>query len=1190
MKKRTLIQRSLWHYWRTHVAVLLGVVAGTAVISGALIVGDSVRESLKQMSLDRLGRIDLAMHSHRFFRQDLAGKLPEADPKYVATFESPVPALILDGALVREDENGEVQDRAGRIQIVGIDERFAGVSEFTEETLPISFEDEETLETVTEAVLSDRVATAIQASAGDQLKLYLELPANIPRDALLGDRDAQQHQEISLTVKSVLPSTSKVGRFDLNPAQQLPLTMFVPLSVLQEELGLSEIVRSRDFPNGRPARINAVFLATANPEAAVTEEAKQTAMEANGFVARQLALTDVGIRITQHEERGYISIESEHLILDKVLSDLVIETAKEAGLAHAESLTHLINDFIVVSSPERKAIYSVAAGVDFEQLAEWPGQKLLAEGIAPPANDEAALNEWLAEDLGVKAGDSIQLKYFLIDSHGETQEREATFKISSLIPMSADRISTDRGLVPTVKGITDAKRFQDIDPPYPMDLTKFTDRDEDYWTLYGPTPKLFLPLPVAQEMWQTRHGNLTSIRVFQRDDQDLGSFAKSFERKLLAKIDVTKANLAFRPVKYQGVKAASGTTDFTGLFFGFSFFVIASAMILIGLLFGLGVERRVKELGLLEATGFSRKQVRGLVIIEAAAVAILGATIGTFAAMEYAKLMIIALKDPDWWGGAIGTQFLDVYFTPKSLAAGFAISVIVALLAVLGALRGLKLLSPRDLLHGVSLPAESPEDLTAKSARRAKIARFGFIASVIVVGLGLARLIPSSEATFGMSWQVIAFFCVGMTMLVCSLCGLSSWLMRDRQSAVAGRGKGATAKLGLRNAARHRSRSILSAGLIAFATFVIVAVASGRRDPSVESPNPTSGNGGYQLVAETSTPILFDLNTAEGRDKLNFVAEKGSPEAKLMSETTVLPFRAKFGENASCLNLYNTDLPTILGVPDSLIESGRFRFINATGDDWKRLTEPDEDGRIPVIGDMNSLMYSLKKKVGDPIEVPDLEKELVVAGMLDSSIFQGVLLMSATNFDELFPEQTGFSYFLIGASEDRIKASGFFSADEQQALARHFVSGLTEFGLDTESVAERIAAFLVVQNTYLSTFQTLGGLGLLLGTLGLATVMLRNVVERRSELALLRAVGFQPKTLGTMVLAENAMLLCWGLATGTMCAVVSMLPHLASVGADTEWLGVLGLLLLVFVVGTAAAFFAVREAVRTPIVATLRGE
>ena len=1190
MKKRTLIQRSLWHYWRTHVAVLLGVVAGTAVISGALIVGDSVRESLKQMSLDRLGRIDLAVHSRRFFRQDVADKLPESDPEYVATFETPVPALILDGALVREDEDGKVLDRAGRIQIYGIDERFAGVSELTVDAIPTSFEDEETLETITEAVLSDRVATAIQASAGDHLKLYVELPVNIPRDALLGDRDAQQHQEINLTVKSVLSATSKVGRFDLNPAQQLPLTMFVPLSVLQEELGLSRITRSREFPDGRPARINALFLVTENSEAAVTEEAEKTAEEANGFLARQLALTDFGLRITPHEERGYISVESEQLVLDKVLSDLVIETANGEGLTYAESLTHLVNDFIVIGNPDKKVVYSVAAGVDFEQLAKWPGQKLLDEGVKPPGNDEVALNEWMAEDLGVTAGGSIELKYFLIDSHGETKEREATFRISSLIPLADDRISTDRGIVPTVKGITDAERFEDIDPPYPMDLSQLTQRDKDFWKRYGPTPKIFLPLQQAQEMWKTRHGNLTSIRVFDSGEQDMASFVDSFEKKLLAKIDVTKANLAFRPVKYQGVKAASGTTDFTGLFFGFSFFVIASAMILIGLLFGLGVERRVRELGLLEATGFNRKDVRGLVIKEVTIVAILGATIGTFGAIEYAELMILALKDPDWWGGAIGTQFLDVYVTPKSITAGFAISFIVALLAVVGALRGLKSLSPRDLLHGASLPSETPEDLTAKSTRRAKIARFGFIASIIVVGLGLFRVIPSSEAGFGMSWQVIAFFCVGMTMLVCSLCGLSSWLMRDRQSAVTGRGKRATAKLGLRNAARHRSRSILSAGLIAFATFVIVAVASGRRDPSVESPDPTSGNGGYQLVAETASPILFDLNTPDGRDKLNFVAEEDSLAAKLMSETDILAFRARFGENASCLNLYNTQLPTVLGVPDSLIESARFRFINAAGDDWRRLVETPEDGRIPVIGDMNSLMYSLHKKVGDSIAVPGGKQELVVAGMLDSSIFQGVLLMSSANFDRLFPEQTGFSYFLIGASDDRVKASGYYSAEERQQLARHFVSGLGEYGLDTESVVDRIAAFLVVQNTYLSTFQTLGGLGLLLGTLGLATVMLRNVVERRSELALLRAVGFSPKTLGTMVLAENAMLLCWGLATGTMCAVVSMLPHLASVGADTEWLGVFGLLVLVFVVGTAAAFFAVREAARIPIVATLRGE
>ncbi len=1189
MKKRTFVQQSLKHYWRTHLAVLLGVVAGTSVISGALIVGDSVRESLKQMSLDRLGRVDLAVHSHRFFRQDLAGNLAEADNAYLAQFEEAVPALILDGALTRMTEDGSVVARAGRIRIYGIDERFAGVSEFTKDSLPTSFENADG-QTVSQIVLSDRVATQIAAKPGEKLSLFVEVPSNIPRDALLGDRDEQQNALIEVTIAEALSPTSAVGRFDLNPSQQLPSIVFVPLKALQEELGLSEILRSREFPNGRPARINAAFLAAATPKSAMTEKAVRMAEEANGFLAKQLQLADVGLRITQHEDRGYISIESEQLILDSVLSELAIETATDLDAPHAESLAYLVNDFINESDPSRKAVYAVAAGVDFQQLSKWPGEKLITEGSLP-GKDEIVLNEWIAEDLGLAAGDSLRMKYFLIDAHGETEEKEALFEVHSVVPLADDRLSTDRGLVPEVKGITDVKKFQDIKTPFPMDLDAVSDRDDVYWEKLGPTPKVFLPLEVAQKMWQTRHGRLTSIRVFHQDDEDLASFAARFEKRLLAKVDLPKVDLAFLPVKYLGVKAASGTTDFTGLFFGFSFFVIASAMILIGLLFGLGVERRVRELGLLEAIGFTRKQVRRLVTFEAVVVAVLGATIGSFAAIHYADLMVFALKDPDWWGGAIGTQFLDVYVTGKSLAAGFAISVLVALLAVRGALRGLKSLSPRDLLHGVTQPAESNADLTRKGARHGKIARFGFIGSLVLVVLGVAGLIPSSEATFGMTWQVLAFFLVGMTMLVSSLFGLSSWLATDKQSAVSGKGKAATIRLGLRNAARHRSRSILSGGLIAFATFVIVAVAAGRRDPSAEQPDFTSGNGGFQLVAETSTAVLFDLNTVEGRDKLNFTAAADSPEAKLLSEMTVVPFRQEPGENASCLNLYQTALPTVLGVSDSMIKRGGFRFINGGPDDyWKLLTEPRDDDLIPVLGDMNTLMYSLHKNPGDTIDVPGSDRKLVVVGMLDSSIFQGVLLMSNAHFDTLFSEQTGYRYFLIGASDARVATSGYFNAQEQTVLSGLFESRLTEFGLDAEPVAERIAAFLVVQNTYLSTFQTLGGLGLLLGTLGLATVMLRNVVERRSELALLRAVGFPRSSLGTMVLAENAFLLTWGLATGAMCAVVSMLPHLASVGADTEWLGVAGLLLVVFAVGMAAAFFAVREAARTPIVSSLRGE
>ena len=151
---------------------------------------------------------------------------------------------------------------------------------------------------------------------------------------------------------------------------------------------------------------------------------------------------------------------------------------------------------------------------------------------------------------------------------------------------------------------------------------------------------------------------------------------------------------------------------------------------------------------------------------------------------------------------------------------------------------------------------------------------------------------------------------------------------------------------------------------------------------------------------------------------------------------------------------------------------------------------------------------------------------------------------------------------------------------------------LGEYGFDAEPVVDRLGRFLSVQNTYLTTFQVLGGLGLLLGTIGLGTVMQRNVLERRSELALLRAVGFRRSGLRWLVLSENAFLLGWGLFSGTLSALLAMSPHLATAGADVAELtsGLGQLLCGVVVVGMLAAGLAVAEAVRTPLVASLRSE
>jgi len=129
-----------------------------------------------------------------------------------------------------------------------------------------------------------------------------------------------------------------------------------------------------------------------------------------------------------------------------------------------------------------------------------------------------------------------------------------------------------------------------------------------------------------------------------------------------------------------------------------------------------------------------------------------------------------------------------------------------------------------------------------------------------------------------------------------------------------------------------------------------------------------------------------------------------------------------------------------------------------------------------------------------------------------------------------------------------------------------------------------------VQNTYLLTFLSLGGLGLLLGTFGLAAVQMRNVLERRSELALLRAAGFRRAVLGWMVTLENALLLVLGLGCGMLAALVAVLPHLLDGRAMIPWDGVAATLAAVLVVGLLAGLLAVRATLRAPLLAALRGE
>src|SRR5688572_23861665 len=98
MSNLRLVLISLLHHARLNVAVGLGVVVAAAVLTGALLVGDSVRGSLKHLTLDRLGRVDDVLVVNRFFRQELANELT-AQPAFSQSFQAALPAIVLQGSV-----------------------------------------------------------------------------------------------------------------------------------------------------------------------------------------------------------------------------------------------------------------------------------------------------------------------------------------------------------------------------------------------------------------------------------------------------------------------------------------------------------------------------------------------------------------------------------------------------------------------------------------------------------------------------------------------------------------------------------------------------------------------------------------------------------------------------------------------------------------------------------------------------------------------------------------------------------------------------------------------------------------------------------------------------------------------------------------------------------------------------------
>ena len=1122
----TVLRRSLAHFWRTNLAVLAGVAVAVSVLAGAFLVGNSVRASLRDLALERLGRVDHVVTSGLFFREALADELVASGALGEAASEA-APLIAIEGFATHQESGS----RAGGIQVYGVDARFW---EFH------GLEPGERVPEAGEVLVSEGLARELGVGTDETLLVRVQKPSSIPVSSLHGRRD-DLGQTMRLRVHAVL-GADELGTFSFRPQQGVARVVFVQLGRMQRELEID-------------AQANTLLLAgNRSSDATTSVSVVEDALRAT------TRLEDLGLRVRTLDEQGVLVVESEAGLLDDETVTAARAAATEAGMTDQSVLTYLANE---IRMGDRVTPYSLVTGLDLGALGIDPS----VDGAVPPI----VINDWTAEDLAAEVGDRIEVEYFLWEEAGALLTEVAEFEVAAIVPIEG--LAADQDFAPDYPGITGATDVSDWDPPFPIDLELVRDKDEEYWDDHRTAAKGFVTLEAGQALWESRWGRVTSLRVTPSGavSSPVGEAdAEAYRAAFRSALDPLATSFVVFPARSLALEASAGVTDFGEYFTYFSFFLVVSALLLASLFFWLGVEQRLREVGALQALGFDRRGVRRLFWGEATILTFAGSLLGMAGAVAYADLIMWGLRT--WWVDAVGTTRLMLHVSPMSLVAGLAGGMLAAVGSIAWTLRSVEAATPRALISG-SLPETSKAGGPSTLMRRTP-ALLGLL-GLAALGATLADLIGDTAG----------FFSAGLLLLAAML--TLSWVLLAAQSEhVAAMSPGwSVSRVGIRNATARPGRSVLCITLIAFAAFIIVAVDAFRRDGGDPTSDPKSGTGGYPLLADALLPVVHDLSSEDGRTELGI----SSFDDEIFGAATFARFRVRPGEDASCLNLYQAKNPKLLAPDPAFVAEGRFGFgasLAETPEEeanpWLLLNRQFPDGAVPAIADATSLAYALHLSVGDDFI---LNRDggnpitLRIVAALTDSIFQGELIIGESAFLREFPEYEGYRFFLIDAPAAQ-------SAEVTAALEDR----LSDYGFDITSAGERLAAFHRVENTYLATFQTLGALGLLLGTLGLGAVLLRNVLERRLELALLRAVGYDAGAVSRMVLVENGLLLFGGLGAGTVCAVIAIAPAFLERGGGFPFASLGGLLLAVALAGLLSSLAATVVAIRSPLLAALRSE
>ena len=491
------LTRMIWagmrHSWRVSGSVALGVATATAVIVGALLVGDSMRGSLRGLTVERLGKTEVAILPGGFFDPD--GIIRDGPP--------PIPLIMFDSGIVeaRDTESDGSIRRAGAVQIIGCDDSFWQLD--VSGNRPQQMPDDESV------VLNQSTAMELGVEVGDLVTLRLPVEQAVPADSPLGRRETQSEGLPRMKVVDIIPDRG-LGRFAISPSQAAPQNIYVSRQTIGEVLQ-------------REGQANMLLL-----DRPIAEDDLRIGLDDIGLSLKRVRREFASGAGSPQVIYDYYSLTSDRLLLP----DTAVERI-QAELPAAD--VSLVTTYLANAIERLDDSGQVAASVPYSTITaidstpSLPLDYSLPDDAADSGRIPLVLNSWAAEQLDASVGTLLRVAYYEPEvENGKEIERFFDAVVTDIVPITRPSkpyrrsreatfdqpptLYNDPDLTPTVPGVTDQDSISDWDLPFPLER-EISNADDLYWNEYRLTPKAFLPLADGQRLFGSRFGQTTGLRI-----------------------------------------------------------------------------------------------------------------------------------------------------------------------------------------------------------------------------------------------------------------------------------------------------------------------------------------------------------------------------------------------------------------------------------------------------------------------------------------------------------------------------------------------------------------------------------------------------------------------------------------------------------------------------------------------------